>query len=192
MQMCADVIAEKDKRIADLEAKLAESEKKHLLDEKEWQDYCAFKHIEPQIKGCLDRERECEKKLAEKDKRIHEVENTFNVSAIALAEKFKKIKELKQQLAEKEIDLSLARNEIDTLKHNLNISQEHDKVMCEQYFEKCKESDQDKISFAVERLSQFKSELVNKVSPVNLSYTEYVQEVFNKLNDQIKQLKENK
>lgn len=32
-------------------------EKTHLLDEKEWQDYCAYKIIEPQIKGCLDRER---------------------------------------------------------------------------------------------------------------------------------------
>ena len=61
---------EKDRKIADLEAKLAESEKKHLIDEKEWQDYCAFKHIEPQIKGCLDREREYEKQLAEKDEEI--------------------------------------------------------------------------------------------------------------------------
>ena len=34
------------------------TEKKHLLNEKEWQDYCAYKHIEPQIKGCLDREKE--------------------------------------------------------------------------------------------------------------------------------------
>lgn len=42
--------------VADLEAKLAENEKKHLLDENEWQDYCAYKIIEPQIKGCLDRE----------------------------------------------------------------------------------------------------------------------------------------
>lgn len=38
--------------------------------------------------------------LEEKEKRIHEVENTFNVSSIALADKFKKIKELKLQLAE--------------------------------------------------------------------------------------------
>ena len=57
-------------KIANLEAKLEESEKKHLIDEKEWQDYCAFKHIEPQIKGCLDREREYEKQLAEKDEEI--------------------------------------------------------------------------------------------------------------------------
>ena len=57
-------------KIAYLEAKLEESEKKHLIDEKEWQDYCAFKHIEPQIKGCLDREREYEKQLAEKDEEI--------------------------------------------------------------------------------------------------------------------------
>ena len=62
-----ELLNRQDKTIADLESKLAESEKKHLLDETEWQDYCAFKHIEPQIKGCLDREREYEKQLAEKD-----------------------------------------------------------------------------------------------------------------------------
>ena len=54
---------------------------------------------------------------------------------------------------------------------------------------KYERANQDKISFAVEQLSQFKSELVNKVSPVNLSYTEYVQEVFNKVDNQIKELK---
>ena len=62
-----------EKEFTDLEAKLAESEKKHLINEKEWQDYCAFKHIEPQIKGCLDREREYEKQLAEKDKEIEKL-----------------------------------------------------------------------------------------------------------------------
>lgn len=63
------------------------------------------------------------------------------------------IEQLKQQLAESETDLSLARNEIDTLKHNIKIVQEHDNVMCEQYFNKCKEH-QDKIDFAVERLKK--------------------------------------
>ena len=46
------------------------TEKKHLLDETEWQDYCAYKHIEPQIKGCLDREKELTQQLAEKEKEL--------------------------------------------------------------------------------------------------------------------------
>lgn len=43
---------------------------KYYLNEKEYQDYCAYKHIEQQIKGCLDRERELEKKLLEKEQEI--------------------------------------------------------------------------------------------------------------------------
>lgn len=36
-----------------------------VLDRQEHQKYCAYKIIEPQIKGCLDRERELEKQVAE-------------------------------------------------------------------------------------------------------------------------------
>ena len=49
---------------------IQELKKQHLLTEKEWQDYCAYKTIEPQIKGCLDRERELEKKLAELEEQL--------------------------------------------------------------------------------------------------------------------------
>ena len=49
------------------------TEKKHLLDEIEWQDYCAYKHIEPQIKGCLDREKELKQQLTEKDEEIKDL-----------------------------------------------------------------------------------------------------------------------
>ena len=63
---------------------------------------------------------------------------------------------LEKQVAEKETDLSLARNEINTLKHNLNVLQEHHKVMCEKYFQKCQETNENKISFAVEKLEKVK------------------------------------
>lgn len=36
-----------------------------VLDRQEHQKYCSYKIIEPQIKGCLDRERELERKLKE-------------------------------------------------------------------------------------------------------------------------------
>ncbi len=51
----------------------------------------------------------------------------------------KENEELKKQLEEKKVDLSLTRNEIDTLKGNLAISLEHKKVIEAQYLEKCKE-----------------------------------------------------
>lgn len=49
------------------------------------------------------------------------------------------IAELQQQLKETKVDLSLARNEIDTLKGNLTILNEHKKIIEEQYLEKCKQ-----------------------------------------------------
>ena len=48
------------------------------------------------------------------------------------------IAELQKQLKETKVDLSLARNEIDTLKVNLTISLEHKKIIEEQYFENVK------------------------------------------------------
>lgn len=41
-----------------------------VLDRQEHQQYCAYKIIEPQIKGCLDRERELERKLKELEDKI--------------------------------------------------------------------------------------------------------------------------
>lgn len=46
-----------------LKQKLAEYEKAHYLNEEEFQNYCSFKHIEPEIRGCLDREKEYQKQL---------------------------------------------------------------------------------------------------------------------------------
>lgn len=46
-----------------------------VLNRHEHQKYCAYKIIEPQIKGCLDRERELERKLKEleeqRDRQAH-------------------------------------------------------------------------------------------------------------------------
>ena len=64
------ILNKQSEQINTLNSKLEETEKKHLLDEKEWQDYCAYKHIEPQIKGCLDREKELEQQLANRDEEL--------------------------------------------------------------------------------------------------------------------------
>ena len=98
------------------------------------------------------------------------------------------VKDLKQKLAEKDVDLSLARNEIDTLKHNLKVAQEHDNVMCEQYFEKCKKTNQDKISFTIEQLEKVKEHFINIKTPT-LGVIRRAEMVMY-IDNQIKQLKE--
>ena len=145
-------------QIADLEAKLAESEKEN-------------KELHTAINLSIPNQ------IAMKD----EIERLHTCVDKRISELVKENEQLKQQLSEKETDLSLARNEIDTLKHNLKIAQEHDNVMCELYFNKCKEH-QDKILFAVEQLEKVKGF-------VNNYYGEYSAIVVtNFIDNQIKQL----
>ena len=49
-----------------------------VLTETEYQKYCAYKIIEPQIKGCLDREKELEKRLAEAEHRAEVAERALS------------------------------------------------------------------------------------------------------------------
>lgn len=80
---------------------------------------------------------ELQKQLEEKDKTIQgliEAQKYLENSA-----SYQMFLDCQKQLEETRIDLSLARNEINTLKNNLNISQEHKKIIEEQYFEKCKQ-----------------------------------------------------
>lgn len=95
---------------------------------------------------------------------------------------------LKQQLAEKDVDLSLARNEIDTLKHNLKVAQEHDSVMCEQYFEKGKKINQDKISFCIDKLEKTKKDIENGWKLVGYEGLDF-NEVIGTIDNQIEELK---
>lgn len=77
IELCLQYIYDKNV----VETQLEEKEKMHLLDEKEFQHYCAYKQIESKIKGCLDREREYKNQLA-----IQELEKlkdfAFNVVVI--------------------------------------------------------------------------------------------------------------
>ncbi len=58
--------------------------KERTLSEKEWQGYCAYKHIEKEIKGCLDRERDYKQQLKEKDEEIknYKISEKFMQDAI--------------------------------------------------------------------------------------------------------------
>lgn len=96
-------------QIDQLKQQLAEKDKMHLLDEKEFQNYCAYKWIEPEIKGCLDREREYKQQLAEKQKTIDEINKEF-VQAVhdwkaLCAEKDKEIASLQVLIIENKNDI---------------------------------------------------------------------------------------
>ena len=158
------VMNKQDQKISDLEAKLAESEKEveRLNLEFETQEDWQAKW-QKQYDETLDANEtaiDFQNQNTELEKDIAELK-TENMNIFEYSQK------LEQQLAEKDVDLSLARNEIDTLKHNLKVAQEHDNVMCEQYFEKCKKANQDKISFAVEKLELLKEKMANFDLPNN-------------------------
>jgi len=72
-------VKDKDQQLAELKAE-NERLKEKTLSEREWQNYCAYKIIEPQIKGCLDREREYQQQLKEKDEEIERLKNIISIS----------------------------------------------------------------------------------------------------------------
>lgn len=76
-------VEEKTRENDQLKQQLAEKDKMHLLDEKEFQNYCAYKWIEPEIKGCLDREREYKQQLVE---RVQVLQQKQNQTQLALQE----------------------------------------------------------------------------------------------------------
>lgn len=61
------------------DALIAAGLKFDVLTETEYQKYCAYKIIEPQIKGCLDREKELEKRLAEAEHRAEVAEKAVEL-----------------------------------------------------------------------------------------------------------------
>lgn len=60
------LLNQQDKRIKELE-------NKHLLSESEYQRYCSFKIIEPEIKGCLDREKNLEQENQQLKQQLHDL-----------------------------------------------------------------------------------------------------------------------
>ena len=52
-----------------------------------------------------------------------------------------------------------------------------------------KQLKQSQTELAIQELEKFRAKLVNRFSPVELSYTEYVQKIFEELKRQIKALK---
>lgn len=71
-----------------------------VLDRHEHQKYCAYKIIEPQIKGCLDRERELEKQVAELEEQR---DRQAYIAEDLIQEKHKWTEQARKETAEKTI-----------------------------------------------------------------------------------------
>lgn len=72
-----------EQKILEQDRKIEELESEHLLSEVEWQDYCSYKRIEPQIKGCLDREKQLTERLNEYETLMkkHNIESIYKLDA---------------------------------------------------------------------------------------------------------------
>ena len=169
-------------RIKELEAKLAEHNEYFRSfsceNFNEFQDFISTFMLTPHEEQTLIKE--LKQQLAEKDKRIHEVENTFNVSAIALAEKFKKIKELKQQLAEKEKEIEYLTKQAKRFNNE-----------AQKYFEDAYCNDaiyQDKISFATQNLENLRNEITANSHYFKVD-TEFYKYIYETIGEKIKRLK---
>lgn len=148
-------------KIKEQQEQLAKKENMHPLDEKEFQHYCAYKHIEPEIKGCLDRDREREyiKQLTEKQKTIDEINKEF-VQAVH---------DWKALCAKKD-------KEIEELKTKQELTFMHSK---EDYFQRCNllEEENIKLQFAqtqlaIQKLEKVK-EKINKLPITDILDTDY-------------------
>ena len=138
-----------------------------------------------------------EAKLAKKDKSILFWKRMFDNSQEALAERIDRANEILKELAEKDRQIEQLKkfddlnktffdlfktafkepNKVDDLFNTLKTMQE--------------KQEQDKISFAVERLEKVKEEIGNNISPIIFqdSYWLGKQTVLDKIDNQIKQLK---
>ena len=233
------------KKIADLEAKLAESEKynKMLLEEKSgyidlisgYSKKC--KNYKQQLNSdhyklcprcnnpygasqfpskdengkeiyvcsnCNEKELFYEpliKQLEDQNDRLIKERDDANLKLSKLlqrvSEQNEELADLKAKLAEKEERIEIARNvkqaRIDSLELDKKICEEHKQIIFNQLLEKCKKAEQDKISFAVEKLQylideEFEVEYLNDYN--SEAKIEYVP--CEKIENLIKQLKEGK
>lgn len=78
------------------------------------------------------------------------------------------------------------KEELKDIKNNYRIQIDSLLLVRLNLFKQLKQSQK---QLAIEVLEKFKSELVNKISPIQLSYTNYVKQVYDKINNQIKELK---
>ena len=128
---------------------------------------------------------------AEKDKEIEHLKDGLNMcqsikrydvgEMLIENTKLKQLKhqldQLKQQLVEKEKELTYMTKQ--AKKFNNEAQKYYEDAYCNSF----------QNQKAIAELEKFRAKLVNRFNPVELSYTEYVQKLFEIINQQIKELK---
>lgn len=176
-----EIISNKDQQLADLEAKLAESEKdKQFYFFENGEKGLKIRELKQQVNDWKQRFESSE----ERNKQMTD----NGVKALEL--KNEKIKELKQQLAEKDKDIKYFKESYYMIQDEkdhyagqcLNLQdriEELEKIINESFH------NQDKISFAIEQLTLFKNSIVNKM---NNPYSVNIKHILSDFDNQIKEL----
>lgn len=165
------------KQITDLEAKLAEKDR--VCDK-------------------LQRDIECLEENYAQLESDYEKANELGLEPSYIKRVIKKNEELKQQLAEKEkeiLDIKfMMRNTEQALRNVPNAMAGQRKRIDEltKELKELKQDNQDKISFALEQLEKVKEDIIPIFCVPNGIYSNLHNEVFKKIDNQIKQLKEMK
>ena len=204
-------IDDKDKIIANLEAKLAESEKKFIvannLRKNADEVLLNYKTEKYGLDKTIQELRKMKLSLPEKEWYYKGFENCERQMSSHIADLTLEVKELKQQLAEKEkenltlfsmlyktLEKQGCENIVSTIEQMTNLTLEKQS----NWFKGNCVKDQDKISFALEQLEKVKEEMDLRPRGVskgwkNKEYDTLVEEdVYEVIDNQIKQLKEGK
>lgn len=116
----------------------------HSLDEQEWQHYCAYKIIEPQIRGCLDREKLLEQENQQLKQEVNDwkqrfissekrnemlLQNSVTVNGL----KNDKIKQLKQ--SQKQFAVDKLKKLKDFIDHNIEIENDIGALKLQEFYD---------------------------------------------------------
>ena len=198
MKFCAKCYQEifgktdKDRKIADLETKLAECEKKFIvannLRKNADEVLLNYKTEKYGLDKTIQELRKMKLSLPEKEWYYKGFENCERQMSSHIADLTLEVKELKQQLAEKEEEYQYFKK----------IADENVNYLKNRILEETRNYNQDKISFALEQLEKVKEEMDLRPRGVskgwkNKEYDTLVEEdVYEVIDNQIKQLKEGK
>ena len=124
-----------------------------------------------------------EVKLAEKEQQVEKWKQFYNIAIEDFNEMQEANNKLKQQLAEKEREIKYLEKEVDDWCHKIMQQGTHHSLELSKAREK---ANQDKISFALEHINQFKDFILNNIYLTNNGDEEKVNKFANEIIENIK------
>ena len=152
---------------------------------KELSKYKSYKTTEERIRDLENLYSDYKKENQQLNEHIKELELLLNADNKMKTNSIKGFEKLKQENLQLKERLSLKMEEL----HIAYCGIEEVKTKNGNLKAEIQQLKQSQKQLAIEVLEKFKSELVNKTSPIQLSYMDYVKQVYDKINNQIKELK---